>query len=106
MAALEALDAIGGAEAARVALAGLESCEPEVVQASVACIGRHGEADTLPELIALVQHPAWAVRGEAIQSLAVRRVVRELPAILRRLATEQDSFAREVIVQALRRLGE
>jgi HEAT repeat protein len=106
MAALEALGAIGGAEAARVAVAGLASAEPEVVQVSVACIGRHGEADTLPELIALVQHPAWAVRGEAIEALADRRIARALPAILRRRETEQDSFVREVIMRALRRLEE
>jgi HEAT repeat protein len=104
MAALEALEAIGGPEAGRVAASGLASDEPEVVQAAVACVGRHADADTVCELIALVQHPSWAVRGEAIQTLAERRVPRALPAILRRLETEQDSFVRDVIVRALRRL--
>jgi HEAT repeat protein len=104
MAALEALGAIGTEAAGRVAASGLTSNEPEIVQAAVACVGRHGDAETVCELIAVVQHPSWAVRGEAIQTLADRRVPRALPAILRRLETEQDSFVRDVIVRALRRL--
>jgi HEAT repeat protein len=106
MAALEALEAIGGPEAGSVAVMALDSPEPEVVQAAVNCIGRHGESEALSELIPAVQHPSWAVRGEAIQTLAERRVVRALPAILRRLETEQDSFVRDVIMRALRRLEE
>jgi HEAT repeat protein len=89
-----------------VALSGLQSEEPEVAQAAVGCIGRHGDADALAELIPAVQHQSWAVRGEAIQTLGDRRVVRALPAILRRLETEQDSFVRDVIVRSLRRLEE
>ncbi len=106
MAALEALDAIGGPDAGRVAATGLASDEPEVAQASVDCVGRHGDAETLLELIPVVQHASWAVRGEAIQTLAERRVAQALPAILRRLETEQDSLVRDVIVRALRRLEE
>ncbi len=104
VAAIEALDAIGGERAASVALAGLGSDAPEVVQAAVVCVGRHGDADTLSELVGLVQHPSWVVRGETIQTLADRGVARALPAILRRLETEQDSFVRDVIVRALQRL--
>lgn len=106
MAALEALEAIGGGDAARAARTALDNAEPEVVQAAVACIGRHGDTETLAELISMVQHPSWAVRGEAIETLAERRVAHALPAILRRLETEQDSFVRDVIVRALRRLEE
>lgn len=106
MAALEALESIGGVEAARVAAQALARAEPEVVQAAVACVGRHGDAEGLNDLIAVVQHPSWVVRGEAIQTLAERRVTKALPAILRRLETEQDSFVRDVIVRALRRLEE
>ncbi len=104
MAALEALEAIGGVEAAQACVPGLSSGEPEVVQAAVGCIGRHGDDDTVSELIGVVQHPSWAVRGEVIETLAERRVSRALPAIMRRLETEQDSFVRDVIVRALRRL--
>jgi HEAT repeat protein len=106
MAALEALEAIGGPEAGRIALAALANAEPEVVQAAVACVGRHGDATTVCELIGAVAHPFWAVRGEAIQTLAERRVTKALPAILRRLETEQDSFVRDVILRALRQLEE
>ncbi len=106
IAALEALESIGGVDAARVAATPLASAEPEVVQAAVACLGRHGDAESLGDLIAVVQHPSWAVRGEAIQTLAERRVTKALPAILRRLEAEQDSFVRDVIVRALRRLEE
>ena len=106
MAALEALEVIGGPDAGRAAVAALERPEPEVVQAAVGCVGRHGDRETLSELIAVVQHASWAVRGEAIQTLADRHVSRALPAILRRLETEQDDFVRDVIVRALRRLEE
>lgn len=106
LAALDALEAIGGPEAARVAAVALERPEPEIVQVAVGCVGRQGDRETLCELIAVVQHPSWAVRGEAIQTLADRGVARALPAILRRLETEQDSFVRDVIVRALRRLEE
>ena len=106
MAALEALEHVGGEDAARVAALALDSEEPEVVQSVVSCVGRHGDADSLSTLIPMVQHPSWAVRGDVIQTLAERRVTMALPAILRRLETEQDTFVRDVIVRALRRLEE
>jgi HEAT repeat protein len=106
MSAVEALDLIGGDEAAERVAAALASAEPEVVQAAVNCIGRHGDENTLAELIPLVQHSSWAVRGEAVQVLSERRVSKALPAILRRSEVEQDSFVRESIVDALRALEE
>jgi len=104
MAALEALRELGGADAARVALQAIERDEPEIVQAAVACVGQHGDADALRELLPLVAHPAWNVRVEAIQLLAERREARAVPPILRRLETERDDFVRDAILLALRRL--
>jgi len=106
MAALESLESMGGGDAASVALGALGREEPEVVRAGVGCVGRLGDAESLSALIPMVQHPSWAVRGEVIQILSERRVELALPAIRRRLETEQDSFVRDVIVRALRRLEE
>jgi HEAT repeat protein len=104
LAAVEALDAMGGARAAEAALRLLDRSEPELVQAAVACIGRHGEAETVAELLPLVGHGSWSVRSEAIQAMADRHVVQAIPAILRRLETEQDSFVRDTILRALKSL--
>lgn len=104
MAALEALDRLGGTEVATLVVQALASEEPEVLQVAVACIGRHGDDASLAELIPVVQHRAWAVRAEAIQALGERCFARALPAILRRLETEQDSFVRDVIMHSLRKL--
>ena len=106
MAALEALEHVGGQEAATAASAVLGRSEPELLQAAVRCIGRHGDAASLAALIPIVQHESWAVRSLAIETLAERRVARALPAILRRLEREQDGFVRDAITRALRVLEE
>jgi HEAT repeat protein len=106
MAGAEALRRMGGVEAARTA-AGLLTCtEPELVQAAIGCIGEHGDVESVEDLLALIAHDAWAVRAEAIQTLAERRVAKAVPPILRRLETERDDFVRDVILRALRRLEE
>lgn len=104
LAAMEALCMIGGPIAAKTAQTVLDRDEPELVQAAVVCIGAHGDADDLAELIPLVSHEGWSVRAEAIQTLADRRVLRAVPSILRRLETEQDAFVRDTILRSLRQL--
>lgn len=104
MAAVESLLAVGGPEAATQTLPLLSHDEPEIVQAVVRCIGRHGDATQLDHLQQAVSHEHWSVRAEAVQALAERRHQRALPAILRRLETEQDSFVREAILHGLSRL--
>lgn len=106
IAGVETLQALGGDAAARAAGALLERSEPELVQAAVACIGAHGSAATLLELLPLIPHPSWAVRAEVVQALADRRVVQAIPQILRRLETEQDGFVRDAILRALKKLEE
>ena len=64
----------------------------------------HGDAASLERLLPLVSHPDWAVRAEAIEVLAERRVAKAVPAILRRLEIEQDDFVRDAILRALERL--
>jgi HEAT repeat protein len=44
------------------------------------------------------------VRADVVAALGDRRYERAVPPILRRLETEQDSFVRETILAALRRL--
>jgi HEAT repeat protein len=105
LAAVTALDSIGGEESGRVS-ALLERAEPELVKEAVTCLGRHGAADQLEMLIPLVGHADWSVRAEAIQALAGRGVHRAVPAILRRLETELDAFVRDSILRALKRLGD
>jgi len=104
LAALEALDMIGGQYAAEAALQVLDRDEPEPVQAAVACIGANGDPETVAELVSLIAHSSWSVRAEAIQTLSDRRVIKAIPSILRRLETEQDSFVRDAIFRALKRL--
>ena len=104
MAVAEALSILGGPDAAAVAIGLLERPEPEPVCAAVACIGRSGSTDHLRQLIPRLAHRSWAVRAEAVQAVAQRRVAAATPAILRRLELEQDPFVREAILAALRRL--
>jgi HEAT repeat protein len=104
MAAVEALSRVGGGEAASAAVSALDRSETELVQAAVACVGKHGDQTVVTELIGLVSHESWSVRSDVIQTLADRRVVQAVPAILRRLETEQDSFVRDTILRALKRL--
>jgi len=103
LAAIEALCEVGGDAAGR-AVDILERPEPELVRAAVRCIGLHSEPDGLEALHALIGHSDWSVRAEAIQTLADRRSIRAVPAILRRLDLEQDEFVREVTLSALKRL--
>jgi len=104
LAGIEALGLVGGEQAARAALPLLERPEPELVQAAVGCIGRHGDSETVCELIGLISHASWAVRAEAVHVLAERGVRRAVPSILRRLEVEQDGFVREGILRALKQL--
>jgi len=104
IAAVEALAVLGTPRAAEAARRLLAHGDPELVKAAVACIGAHGQPPVLEELVPLVAHPHWAVRAEAIHTLAERSVTRAVPAILRRLEKEQDDFARDAILRALRKL--
>jgi HEAT repeat protein len=104
LAAIEALVQVGGDASLRAARSILAREEPELVQAGVSCIARHGDRDTVEELVPLVGHPSWVVRAEVIGMLADRNVVGAVPAILRRLETEQDEFVRDAILRALGRL--
>ncbi len=78
--------------------------EPELVRAAIRCIGVHADADGLEVLLPLVGHEDWSVRAEAIQTIADRRLIRGVPAILRRLDVEQDDFVRDATLSALKRL--
>jgi HEAT repeat protein len=104
MAALEALAALGGPEAAQLATRSLGREDPELVKAAVACIRAHGTAESLRELFPLVSHDHWLVRAEVIQALADRGLEQAVPTILRRLDKEQDDFVRDAIFRALKRL--
>jgi HEAT repeat protein len=104
MAALEALTALGGPEAAQVAAPMLDNGDPELVKAAVACVRAHGDADALRGLFPLISHDHWLVRFEATQALADRRVERAVPAMLRWLEKEQDGFVRDALLNALKRL--
>jgi HEAT repeat protein len=104
MAALEALAALGGPEAAQLATRSLGREDPELVKAAVACIRAHGTVEALRELFPLVSHDHWLVRAEVIQALADRGLEQAVPTILRRLDKEQDDFVRDAIFRALKRL--
>jgi len=104
--ALAAVEAVGqiGSEAIVLALALLERAESDIVREAVRCLGAHGDDRTLEAVVPLVSHADWSVRAEAIETLASRRMRRAVPAILRRLDTEQDEYVRSVTLRALQRL--
>jgi HEAT repeat protein len=104
LAAVEGLARLGGLESARRTLVALERNDPEILRAALRCIGSHGDAECLEQLLPLVSHREWSVRAEATQVLAERGVGRAIPPILRRLEAEQDDFVRSVILRALARL--
>jgi len=67
-------------------------------------LGAHAADDDLEALLPMISHPEWSVRAEAIQAVSERGFQRAVPAILRRLETEQDEFVRDAILRALKRL--
>lgn len=103
LAAVEALGRIGAGAVAHVS-ALLSRPEADVVREAVRCMGLHGDDSILEQIVPLVAHADWSVRAEAIQTLASRRVHRAIPAILRRLDSEQDEYVRSVTLRALQRL--
>ena len=104
--ALAAIEVVArlGTGAVEQALALLQRPEPDVVREAVRCLAEHGEDPMLDGVVPLVAHADWSVRAEAIQTLPARRVTRAVPAILRRLDTEQDEYVRSVTLRALQRL--
>jgi HEAT repeat protein len=104
MAGLEVLEQLGGPAAVALAGSVLNSDDPELVEAAVGCIGRHAERDALCDLLPLLAHDSWAVRAQAVDVLAERRVPAAVPALLRRLESERDDFVRDALLSALDRL--
>lgn len=103
LAAVEALREVGG-RAARSARRVLRRPEPELVKEAVACLAAHADEAELAQVVPLLAHADWSVRAEVVSVLAARRFARGVPAILRRLETEQDEFVRAEILRALQRL--
>jgi HEAT repeat protein len=101
LAALEALNVMGGPGVVALAQGSLADADLEVVEGALACIGEHGGPEDLTILQDLLAHEHWAVRAQAIQVAADRRYGKAVPAILRRLDIEQDDFVRNAILRAL-----
>ena len=106
LAGLEALMDVGGVSAGRLAFGVLDRSEPDVVRSGIACLGAHGEASLLIELLPLLTHSDWSVRAEVVQVLSDRSVRKGLPGLLRRLEVEDDAFVRQAILRAVERLEE
>lgn len=104
LASLEALTRLGGSDAVELAFGALASPEPEVAEAAVVCIGRHGSRDELTRLLDCLGHAHWNVRARTVQVMQERRNVRAIPSILRRLDGERDEFVREASLAALHTL--
>jgi HEAT repeat protein len=103
LAAIDSLCEVGGPDA-ESAVSLLARPEPEVIREAIRCIGLHGDAASLDEILRFISHSEWSVRAEAIQTVADRAVVRGVPAILRRLDMEQDDFVRGITLRALKKL--
>jgi HEAT repeat protein len=101
LAALAALQRVGGAEAAALAALGLRSEEPEIVERAAACVGAHGGEALRSELIGLLAHPAWPVRARVARELAAGRAAAAVPHLHARLGEERDEFVREALLAAL-----
>lgn len=106
IAAVEAFERMGGALSLAPVRRVVGHPDPEVVQGAVRCLARHGGEEDLQTLLPLLGHAHWAVRADAIQALADRRLRSALPPVLRRLELEQDEFVRDVLLRALARLEE
>ena len=106
LAAVEAIEGLGAALPLAAVRGVLSHPDPEVVQSAVRCIRGSGREDDLAALIPLLSHSHWAVRADAMQALAERRVRSAVPAALRRLELEQDEFVRDTLLRALGRLEE
>lgn len=106
IAAVEAFERMGGALALEPVRSVIGHPDPEVVQSAVRCLERHGAEEDVQALLPLLGHPHWAVRADAIQAFADRRMRSALPPVLRRLELEQDEFVRDVLLRALARLEE
>jgi HEAT repeat protein len=103
LALIEAVNEVGG-EVSGYVIPLLGRSEPEVVREAVRCFGNHAEPGELEALLPLVSHADWSVRAEVVEILAERGVRQAVPAILRRLETEQDDVVRSVTLAALQRL--
>jgi HEAT repeat protein len=103
LAAVESLREVGG-PAVRSTRRVLGHPEPELVKEAVACLAAHADESDLVSIVPLLAHADWSVRAEVASALAARRFARAVPAILRRLETEQDEFVRAEILRALQRL--
>jgi HEAT repeat protein len=101
LAALDSLTAIGGDDAVSLARGALAHREPELAEAAVACIGRHGSAAALAELVPLLASPHWNVRARVARVCEERRQVHAMPALIRQLEAERDEFVRAAILTAL-----
>ncbi len=106
LAALEALMEVGGEAAGRLALDATKRPESDVVRSAVACVGAHGDEQSLAEILPAAAHEDWAVRAEVVQMISDRAYRKGLPSLLRRLEVEDDAFVREAILRAVGRLEE
>jgi len=97
------VDEIGG-DATSYVTPLLRRPEPEVVREAARCLGLHAERDALEVLLPLVSHSDWSVRAEVIEILGERRARQAVPAILRRLETEEHDLVRSVALGSLHRL--
>jgi HEAT repeat protein len=104
LAGFDALREIGGERIGALARGALERSEPDVVRAAVACLGAHAVEEDLIEIIAFVGHSDWSVRAEIAEVLSARRILKGLPALLRRLEVEDDEFVRQVMLRAISQL--
>jgi HEAT repeat protein len=93
-----------GGEAAGYVVPLLGRAEPEVVREAVRCFGSHAERASSRRSCRSSRTRDWSVRAEVVEILAERGVRQAVPAILRRLETEQDDVVRSVTLAALQRL--
>jgi HEAT repeat protein len=101
LSALDALQRLGGRDAAEIASWALGSAEPEIVERAAACVGAHGGEHAHALLSELLAHPAWPVRARAARELAARRTASAAPLLHARLGEERDEFVREALLAAL-----
>ncbi len=104
MAGLQVLGELGGAAAVALATSMLGADDAELVESAVSCIARHADREVLLDLLPLLSHEHWSVRGRVVEALAERVVTAAIPAILRQLERESDEFVRGTMLTALDRL--
>lgn len=98
--AIRVLRAIGGTKASSLLIDLLRDGEKDIIKWVADALGALKDPDTIPQLIALLEHPNWQVRAWTAEILGKRKASAAVPALTDLLSDER----KEVRAKAVRAL--